>query len=171
METTGFCCWKHLLDRSLQEIYQSMTLSSAPIGWFFARLVDCLAILAGPTWCVDIWYGVLTNLLCLTLINHHSWIFHNFYSNPFLLETHQMMNGTWSFKSLAENSNVNFFSGQVPLPPLSADLDPRPVGWNLGEHCINFSNVGSCRSSATSDLPFTGFVSKKSPRKRWTLLF
>lgn len=36
---------------------------------------------------------------------------------------------------------------------------------------INFSDVGSCRSSATSDLQFAGFVSKKVTQKKWTLLF
>lgn len=31
---------------------------------------------------------------------------------------------------------------------------------------INFSDVGSCRSSATSDLQFAGFVSKKVTQKK-----
>ena len=71
-----------------------------------------------------------------------------------------------------QNSNVKFFFGSSSIAsPLCWSWSSTrwmKSGWTLN---INFSDVGSCRSSATSDLPFAAVFSQKSPRKRWTLLF
>lgn len=151
-------------------------LSSRDLSINDAIISPARLIVRSPSWlpCWNYrmrWLMVTGCLLWLTLINHHSWIFNNFYSNPYLLEIHSLMNGTWSFKSFAENSNVKLWGSSSIASPLCWSWSSTrwmKSGWTLN---INFSDVGSCRSSATSDLQFAGCVSQKSPRKRWTLLF
>lgn len=115
------------------------------------------------------WLMVTGCLLWLTLINHHSWFLTISTAILFCWRLILWWMEHGHSNHLQKLQCQVFFRVKFHCLPFVLILILDPLDEILVN--INFSDVGSCRSSATSDLQFAGFVSKKSPRKRWTLLF